>query len=302
MRLVVALGGNALDAGGDDRMQDAARELAELGADGIELVVTHGNGPQVGELLLDQEARRERPRAPDALPLHTLVAMTQAQLGDRIQRAVAASLPGRGHPDGVAVVVTHVRVDPEDPAFSHPSKPIGPRYDDRPDDSHAYGRRDDGAWRRVVPSPEPLEVVEVAALRALVAAAVMPIAAGGGGIPVVRRGGRSEGVDAVVDKDLTSALLVPALDADGLLVLTDVAAVERDHGSPAATPVGELTVAEAREMVTTGGADTGSMAPKLEAAARVADAGRLAVIGRLGAAREALDGTTGTRVVGGGTT
>ncbi|MBW3662125.1 MAG: carbamate kinase [Actinobacteria bacterium] len=302
MRLVVALGGNALDAntraGERARITRTAQQLGDLCLAGHEVIVTHGNGPQVGELLLDQEARigggRARP-----LRLDVLVAMTQAQLGYRLQQTLITELRGRGDGRGVVAVVTQVVVAVDDPAFSRPTKPIGPRYEERPGGSDSWARTSNGRWRRVVPSPRPQEIVERDALRAIVAEGIVPICAGGGGVPVVAAGERLRGVEAVVDKDTTSALLCSDLDAETLLILTDVDAVHVGYGTPDARPLARLTVGDARDLVVSGEAAAGSMAPKLLAAARVVEEGRGAVICRLGEAAAGLAGTAGTRLVPG---
>ncbi len=300
MRLVVALGGNALAAGDarerDTRLARTADELTLLSRD-HELVVTHGNGPQVGELLLDMAARREHPGRADEQPLDVLVAMTQGQLGYRLQQALETSLARAGAARSVVAVVTQVRVRPDDPAFSRPTKPVGPRFDERPSDAAAYAETMDGKWRRVVPSPAPVEVLGAEPLRRLLDDGVIPICLGGGGVPVVREGGRLIGVDAVIDKDLASALLVEALGADGLLILTDVDGVQRDHGSPDATTIRELTAADAEALLAS--LEPGSIGPKLSAAAMAARAGRFAAIGRLGQAASVLAGVAGTLVTDG---
>lgn len=299
-RLVVALGGNALDVPGaagdrDGLIAATARQLAALILEGYELVVTHGNGPQVGELILDQDLRPTRGATP--LPLDVLVAMTQAQLGYLLQREIEDELVAQDDHTDVVTVVTEVVVDRDDPRFADPSKPVGPWLDERPDDGNPYVEDGRGRWRRLVPSPEPVHLVERAALRAIVADGVVPICAGGGGVPVVRDGHRLRGVDAVIDKDLCSALVARELEADALVILTDVPAVERDHGTPQATPLRTLTVTEAEGMLRD--LDAGSMRPKVEAAIRAVREGRDAVIGGLAHALDIVRGDGGTRVVAG---
>lgn len=293
MRMVVALGGNAL--AGVSVEEVAARELAELVLSGHEVVVVHGNGPQVGELLLDQESRTGD--RPPPVTLDLLVAMTQAQLGYVIQREVEDVLVSRGDHTDVVTVVTEVVVDADDPQFDRPTKPVGPWFTHHPDDGRPYTRASDGRWRRVVPSPEPRHLVERAALRAIVQDGIVPVCAGGGGVPVVRSGTRLRGVEAVIDKDLSAALVADDLDADALVILTDVGHVQRDHGEPGAVDLVELTTADARRMLPD--LPAGSMRPKLEAAVRAAEAGRRAVVAGLGHALAALDGTSGTAVVAG---
>lgn len=302
MRIVVALGGNALGGGEtpaevrERRLTTTSSQLVDLVDQGHEIVVTHGNGPQVGELMLDQDSRHDDARG-EPLTLDVLVAMTQAELGYRLQRALRQELASRGLRVPVISLVTQVVVDPDDPAFADPTKPVGPGYHVRPKTGGPFVLNRGDRWRRVVPSPLPQELVERSALLAVLDAGVIPICAGGGGIPVVRDGGALVGVEAVIDKDLTSALLAHDLDADALLILTDIDRVVRHHGRPDAEPLDELGVAEAEAMVADGDAASGSMGPKLGAACRAAREGRLAIIARLGAAAAALAGEAGTRIV-----
>lgn len=296
MRVVIALGGHALeglsDTGG---VGPAARQLAELITGGHEVVITHGNGPQVGELLLDQEARGHDREDPE--PLDVLVAMTQAQLGYLLQRDVEDELVSREDHTDVVTIVTEVEVDEDDPAFGDPTKPVGPVFTARPEDDHPYRRTESGGWRRLVPSPEPIHLVERRALRAMVADGVVPICAGGGGIPVVRRRNRLIGVEAVIDKDLSSALVASDLNADALVLLTDVPNVMLHHGTPREEPLTEITTGDARALLPD--LERGSMRPKVMAAIRAAESGIRAVIGSLDDAVAAVNGDAGTRVVAG---
>ena len=293
---VVALGGNALMRPGErgtaaEQRANLNRTVAALrplldGGDVV--VVTHGNGPQVGnELVRHERAADEVP----PLPLWLAVAQTQAEIGALIELELA---PVAGRP--VACVLTHVVVDEHDPAFAKPTKPIGPFYDEERAKTlerergwaivHDSGR----GWRRVVPSPAPLEVVEIDAVRALLAAGSIAVACGGGGIPVARRESGLAGLDAVIDKDRASALLATALGADRLLILTDVPAVFRRFGEPDQEELRELSVDEAEALVPDLAA--GSIGPKVEAAAAFARAtGNEAVI----TSADALGGG-GTRV------
>lgn len=304
MRAVVALGGNALGGGEVDReerrrrIHRTSRQLADLVAAGHEVVVVHGNGPQVGELLLDQESRHE-PHRGEPLPLDVLVAMTQAELGYLLQRSLGTELAVRGLGGGVVTVLTQVVVAADDPAFARPTKPVGPRYLLRPGDGRDYVLTGEDRWRRVVPSPAPVRVVERDALTAILGSGIVPICGGGGGIPVTEVDGRLVGVEAVVDKDATSALLARDLDAGALLILTDVERVQRAYGTPDAHEVEQLTTTEASAMIASGEAPAGSMAPKLAAAIAAVDDGREVVIAKLGSALEALAGRTGTRIVPG---
>jgi carbamate kinase len=298
MRVVAALGGNALlhrgepaDAATQRRnVARAARSLAAL-ADEHDLVITHGNGPQVGLLALQAEAYADVP----PYPLDVLGAESEGMVGYLVEQGLRAELPGRE----AATLLTQVVVDPDDPAFASPSKPIGPVYSAEraralaAERGWAVGRDGDG-WRRVVPSPEPRWIVELEAIELLVDAGVVVICAGGGGVPVrALEDGRLEGVEAVIDKDLAAALLARELDADALLLLTDVSAVELDHGTPEARPLRSATPAELRALAL----PAGSMGPKAEAAARfVEGGGRLAAICSLDDAPAALAGEAGTLV------
>lgn len=247
------------------------------------LAVTHGNGPQVGADLLRQELAAAEV---EPLPLWVAVGQTQAEIGGPIATAL-----------GGACMVTHVVVDPADPAFAHPSKPIGPVYDEaRARDLRFPVREDPGrGLRRAVASPEPLEIVELDAIRRLLDAAIPVVCCGGGGIPVVRRAGRLEGVDAVIDKDRASALLGIGLGAERLLIVTDVPAVLRGFGTPEATEIRRLSAAEAGALLPE--LDEGSMRPKVESALRFArETGGEALITDVPSLEEALAGRAGTRV------
>jgi carbamate kinase len=296
---VVALGGNALLRPGDrgtaaeqlDRLAATVAALAPLLAD--PLVLTHGNGPQVGnELLRHERAADEIP----PLPLWLAVAQTQAEVGSLATIACRrASLPA-------LTVLTHVVVSRDDPSFAEPTKPIGPFYD-----AQAAGRLEaDRGWtlvadagrgsRRAVASPRPCEIVELEAIRSLVSPKRIVIACGGGGIPVVRDpSGELGGIDAVIDKDLVSALLASALEAERLVILTDVDGVQSDFGTPAAATIPSLTPEEAETLAAASAA--GSMRPKLEAATQFArERGRTALITSPERLRQALDGEAGTRI------
>jgi carbamate kinase len=298
MRVVAALGGNALLRRGEPadaetqrhNVERAVRALAGL-AEQHELVVTHGNGPQVGLLALQSEAYREVP----AYPLDVLGAESEGMIGYLLEQGLDNELPGRE----VCTLLTQVIVDPSDEAFAHPTKPVGPVYDDvvasRLADERGWAvARDGDGWRRVVPSPEPLRIVELGAIRLLVDAGVIVVCVGGGGVPVVSNGdGGLRGVEAVVDKDLAGALLARALGADALLLLTDVSAVELDRGTPVARPLRHATPDQLRQLDLA----AGSMGPKAEAAARFVEAsGGMAAIGALEDAVAMLAGAAGTRV------
>ncbi len=299
MLIVAAVGGNALLRRGEPLRAEAqernarvaGRALAELARD-HSLVITHGNGPQVGLLALESGSSGISP----GFPLDILGAESQGMVGYLLELAIRNELPGRA----VTTLLGQVLVDAGDAAFQHLSKPIGPFY--TREDCERLARERDWTFgfeaergRRLVPSPEPLEIMELEAIRALVAAAVVTISAGGGGVPVVRRdSGRLAGVEAVIDKDLTASLLARELRADALLLLTDVAAVEERWGDPASRPIRAASPAAMRGFSFA----PGSMGPKVEAALRFVEAtGRPAVIGALDAASAMLAGEAGTRIV-----
>lgn len=283
-RVVIALGGNAIASEGhaDPRSQQravegAAVQIATLVATGHEVVITHGNGPQVGNLLLKNELARD---VVPPVPLDWCVAQTQATLGFLIVTALEAALERLGVGRAVATVVTRVLVSPQDPAWEHPTKPIGQH-----------------GWRHVVPSPEPLEILDRHAIERLVADGVVVVAAGGGGIPMVRRDGRLRGVEAVLDKDLTGAMLASTIGAGCLLIATDVQAAATDFGTSQERWIGEVSPTHLRALIDEGHFAAGSMAPKVEAAVRfVEQGGRRAVITSLGCLGEGIDGAGGTVV------
>ncbi|HEV2902859.1 MAG TPA: carbamate kinase [Gaiellaceae bacterium] len=299
MTTVVALGGNALIRAGDRgtaaeqaaRLRETADALAPLLQEG-NLVITHGNGPQVGNELLRQE--RSADEVPP-LPLYLAVAQTQAEIGSMIETELG---PAAGRP--VACLLTHVVVEETDPAFERPTKPIGPFYSGEQARKLETERgwqlvEEQGrGWRRVVPSPTPLEIVEVEQIRALLAAGSVPVACGGGGIPVVRRDGKLQGVDAVIDKDRASAVLAAELGAERLLILTDVPAVKRWFGTPAEEEIRELRPDQAEKLLID--LAEGSMRPKVEAAIAMARGGGEAIITSLEGMQDALGGRAGTRV------
>jgi carbamate kinase len=295
VKVVVALGGNALlrrgealDAVTQRRNVDVAvAALADLARD-HELVVTHGNGPQVGLLALQAAAYASIP----AYPLDILGAESEGMIGYLLEQGLTNSVDRP-----VAALLTQVLVDPDDPAFSQPTKPIGPVYEreeaERLAKLRGWSIAPDGSkWRRVVASPDPLEIVELRAIRLLVDAGVLVVCTGGGGIPVVADArGVLHGVEAVIDKDLAAALLASRVDADLLLMLTDVDGVYEDWDGPREHRLTSLTTEQAQDMTLA----AGSMGPKVRAAVRFASAyDRPAAIGGLGDARHILDGDAGT--------
>jgi carbamate kinase len=295
MRVVVALGGNALLRRGESPALDVQRVNAQRAAAAIaplarahELIVTHGNGPQVGLLALLAEASAEVP----PYPLDVLGAESEGLIGYLLEQALRVALPGRE----IATLLTQVEVDAHDPGFAKPSKPIGPVYTRETGERLAAQRgwtlAPDGAGvRRCVPSPEPLRILELASVRHLLAAGVLVVCAGGGGIPVIASGDALAGAEAVVDKDLSAALLARELGADALLLLTDVPAIFRDWPRRDA-PLARTTPAQLRGL----GLAAGSMGPKAEAACRFAETGGFTTIGALEDAVRLLAGAAGTRI------
>ena len=296
MRIVVALGGNALlqrgepaDAAAQRRNVAVAVEaLAALAAE-HEVIVTHGNGPQVGLLALQGEAYSQV--AP--YPLDVLGAESEGMIGYLLDQELTNGLAGRP----VATLLTQVIVDRDDPAFEDPTKFIGPVYDRATAGRMAADRgwhvKEDGAhWRRVVPSPEPRSIVEMPTIELLLRAGVLVICAGGGGVPVAIGAHGFHGVEAVIDKDLAAALLARHLSADVLMLLTDVAGVMDQWGTEGARPIARIDPLDLRELDLA----AGSMGPKAEAACRFADGGGVAIIASLDQAAAALAGDTGTRV------
>ncbi len=296
MRIVIALGGNALLRRGEPPTATNQRRNVRVAAGALapiarrhDLVISHGNGPQVGLLALQGAAGK-----PDeTYPLDILDAETEGMIGYLIEQELGNLLPDRR----CATLLTQIEVDPDDPAFGHPDKPIGPVYSEIEAQKLAQERgwnmaRDGAHFRRVVPSPAPQRIFELSVIELLVSQGVIVICAGGGGIPTVRReDGSLVGVEAVIDKDLASALLARELKADALLMLTDVDAVYRDWGTPSARAIRRITPLALRELDFA----PGSMGPKVRAACEfVEQTGGMAGIGQLSDALAILDGGAGT--------
>ena len=310
MRLVVALGGNAILRRGEKgtageqfgHVQYAAASLTAILSEGHRIAITHGNGPQVGDILLANECAKDTlPR----MPLDVCGAESQGMLGYMIQQSLENALRTAGIDRRVITIVTQTVVDRGDPAFSHPTKPIGPFYGEtdarqlREKEGWTLHPVEGGLYRRVVPSPVPLRVVEESSIRTLVEEGFIVIAAGGGGIPVVQDGaGNLGGVEAVIDKDLTAERLARAIEADTLLILTDVEQVSLGFGTPDARPIRSASASEVRAWLREGHFPAGSMGPKMEACARfVEEGGGCAIVTSLGKAVDSLEGKAGTRVV-----
>ena len=308
-RVVVALGGNALlRRGAPDTFEEmyaaaraAAERIADIAADGWEVIVTHGNGPQVGRILIQQEAA-EGTVAP--MPLDVCGAESQGLIGYLLQVTIGDVFFERGMERPVATVLTLTRVRPDDPAFRDPTKFVGPYYTaaraERLRDDHGWEMREDphGGWRRVVASPRPYSIVETPIVKRLVAEGVIVIAGGGGGVPVVEDGPRLIGREGVVDKDLAAAILAAEVEATTLLILTDVPRVQRGFGTAEAEDLDRLTVEEAERLLARGEFGTGSMGPKVEAGIDfLAGGGRRVVIGDLAEGPSLLRGGAGTEIV-----
>jgi carbamate kinase len=305
-RVVVALGGNAIasEHGSDPASQQravegAAEQIAALVAAGYEIVITHGNGPQVGNLLTKNDLARD---IVPPVPLDWCVAQTQATLGFLIVTALEGALHRRGADRLVSTVITRVLVDPADPAWSHPTKPIGrfvteAEARERIADGELWDDRGERGWRRMVPSPDPLEILDRGTVEQLIAAGAVVVAGGGGGIPMVREDGRLRGVEAVLDKDLTGALLARTVGADCFVIATDVEAAAIRFGAPDQEWLGVVTPTRLRALVDEGHFASGSMGPKVDAALRfVEQGGERTVITTLERLREGVEGTVGTRV------
>ena len=306
---LIALGGNAMtgpDGSATPQAQDAAitaamEHVADLVAAGVGVVLTHGNGPQVGNLLVKNEVAAH---VVPPVPLDWCGAQTQATVGFLVLDALDAALAARGVDRRTAALVTRTLVDRDDPGFRTPSKPVG-RYlpQDQAERLVAHGEtwqdRGQKGWRRVVASPEPVEVLDAPAVAALMAAGFVVVAAGGGGIPVVRHeDGTLHGVEAVLDKDLTAALLARTVGADVLVIATDVDAAVLDFGTPQERPIGRVTPAELRRHAADGHFAGGSMGPKVEAVVRFVEAGgRRAVITSLAGIADAVQGVEGAGTV-----
>jgi len=309
VRVVAALGGNALTPGQGTGSVEEMREalastsalLADLVTRDVSLVLTHGNGPQVGRILLQQEAAA--PEVPP-MPMDVCGAESQGQIGYLLAQSLDTALRARNVATRALCLITQVVVDGRDPAFRRPTKPVGPAYDEATahriaqESGHVYREVATGRWRRVVASPSPLRFVEEEPLLQIIEAGHVVVAAGGGGVPVVEDGDAIRGVEAVVDKDLTAGRLAALVDADVLLILTEVARVQIGFGTPQARELERLTTDEARRLLAAGEFPEGSMGPKIAACCDFVEAtGRRAVIAALSDVEKAVFGDAGTSVV-----
>ena len=309
-KVVIALGGNALQEAGKPATAEAQLEVVEKTAEyiadiiqaGYKVVVAHGNGPQVGRIVLQNEYAA--PVSP-AMPFDVCGAMSQGYIGYHIQQGLTKVLRSRGNNAEVATVVTQVLVDKNDPKFLNPTKPIGPFYTEEEAKAIAeekgYVMKEDAGrgWRRVVASPVPVAIEELNAVKCLVDNGFITVTVGGGGIPVIRNEqGMLEGTAAVIDKDLASEKLAEDLDADALVILTAVENVSINYNKPDQKDLDSLTIAEAKQYIGEGHFAPGSMLPKIEAAVKFVESkpGRVSIITSLDKAVEALKGRAGTTV------
>lgn len=308
-RIVIALGGNALGKNLPEQylaVQETSRAIADLIEAGNEVIISHGNGPQVGMINNAMAAySKTEPSHPAITPLSVCVAMSQAYIGYDLQNALKEELLNRGIKKNVATVITQVRVDENDPAFEHPTKPIGQFMTKEEADAAVASSgiqvmEDAGrGYRRVVASPKPAEIIEIDTVKDLLNAGEVVIASGGGGIPVIRQGNHLKGVGAVIDKDFASCLLAQQLNADFLIILTAVEKVALRFGTPEETWLDDITVDEAKQYMEEGHFAPGSMLPKVQAGIEFAESGegRTALITLLQKAKDGVNGATGTRII-----
>lgn len=304
-RIVIALGGNALGNTPYEQLTlvtETAKPIVDLIAEGNEVIIAHGNGPQVGMINLGMATAAEAGAIKSDMPFPECGAMSQGYIGFHLQNAIGNELAARGMEKDVATVVTQVLVDEADPAFQKPTKPVGAFYDKETAERIAAEKgftmvEDAGrGYRRVVPSPKPVDVIETNTVKALVKSGTVVITVGGGGIPVVRKEGKLIGTAAVIDKDFASAKLAELLDADVLVILTAVEKVAINFGKPNQENLSELTPELARQYIAEGQFAPGSMLPKVEAALSFAESkpGRKTLITLLEKAKDGIAGNTGT--------
>lgn len=308
-KVVIALGGNAIQSGEataeaqQKALEDTAKQLVHIIEAGFDIVITHGNGPQVGNILLQQKAADSK-QTP-AMPLDTCGAMSEGMIGYWMQTALDKALAEKSIDKDVATIITRTVVNQLDPAFVHPTKPIGPFYEEieakkMMAEQNLVFKEDAGrGWRRVVPSPKPINILEYRSINNLVAAGTIVIAVGGGGIPVLVDGKEYRGVEAVIDKDFAAEKLAELVDADSLLILTAVPNVAVNFNTPKQAALTDVTVQQLKEYIKQDQFAPGSMLPKVEAAIQFAESreGRTSIITSLDQAYESLVGESGTRVV-----
>ena len=304
-RIVIALGGNALGNTPYEQLAhvtETAKPIVDLIAQGNEVVIAHGNGPQVGMINLGMSTAAEAKAIKSDMPFPECGAMSQGYIGYHLQNAIGNELAERGMKKEVATVVTQVLVDENDPAFQNPTKPVGAFYDKETAEKIAaekgYTMVEDAGrgYRQVVPSPKPIDVIEKNTVNALIKDGCVVITVGGGGIPVVRREGKLYGTPAVIDKDFASAKLAELVKADALVILTAVDRVCINWGKPNQESLSEMTVEQAEKYCEEGHFAPGSMLPKVKAAISFAKAGGTAIIASLENAGAAVKGESGTVV------
>ena len=305
-KIVIALGGNALGKNLPEQMaavKQTAKAIVDLIEEGHQVIIAHGNGPQVGMINIAMTTlSREDPTHPIA-PMSVCTAMSQGYIGYDLQNSLREELLNRGMNKPVSTVLTQVEVDANDPAFQHPTKPIGTFMTEA--EAEEMRRRGNAVmedagrgWRRCVASPKPVSIIEIETIRTLADAGQVVIACGGGGIPVMREGNHLRGAGAVIDKDFASELLAEQLDADSLIILTAVEKVAVNFGKPDQKWLDSMTPDEARQYEKEGQFAPGSMLPKVQAAVRFAESkpGRTALITLLEKARDGIAGKTGTAI------
>lgn len=306
-KIVVALGGNALGKNPQEQLKlvkDTAKPIVDLIEKGNEVIIAHGNGPQVGMINLAMETASGTSANTPEMPFPECGAMSQGYIGYHLQNAIREEILNRGMNTPVATVVTQVIVDKKDPAFGNPTKPIGTFYTEEEArklaDEKGYIMKEDAGrgWRRVVPSPIPVDVAEKETVKTLVSNGHVVITVGGGGIPVVAEGNSLVGVPAVIDKDFASVKIAEILDADYLIILTAVEKVAINFGKPDQKELSNLTADEAEKYIEEGHFAPGSMLPKVQAALKFAKSkeGRKALITALEKAAEGIEGKTGTLI------
>lgn len=305
-KIVVALGGNALQNGKEARAdqqekvaKETIRKLIPLIKQGHELVIVHGNGPQVGNIVLHEEAMNTE--TTPTMPLHACVGMTQGMIGYWLQKALNEEMARENIAKDTVTIITQIEVSSEDPAFHNPTKPIGPFYSEAEAAEVArekgYEMREDAGrgWRHVVPSPKPIEILEVPTIKKLLAQDTVVIAAGGGGIPVRNNGdGTFTGIDAIIDKDFAAELLAREIGADTLVILTAVDNAMINYGTENQQKLGQISITEAEQYIAEGQFAPGSMLPKVEASVNFAKHGGRAIITSLENAENAISQGLGT--------
>ena len=304
-RIVIALGGNALGNTATEQLalvSNTAKAIVDLIAEGNEVVIAHGNGPQVGMINLGLSTAAEAGAIKADMPFPECGAMSEGYIGYHLQQAIGNELVSRGMTKPVATIVTQTVVSEDDPAFQNPTKPVGAFYDketaDRIAAEKGYTMVEDAGrgYRQVVPSPKPIDVIEKNTVNALIQSGCVVITVGGGGIPVIRKDGKLYGTPAVIDKDFASAKLAELVKADALVILTAVDRVCINWGKPNQESLSEMTVAEAEKYCEEGHFAPGSMLPKVKAAISFAQAGGSAIIASLENAGAAVKGESGTVV------